>query len=91
VTLPDALPDDLTRILRAVGMALNRSEGFRGGRMKTPLLNGIVLVGTAFLSHSSAAKSRALVSEIFRRRASRSSAFFSSVETRQLYTSVFMH
>jgi hypothetical protein len=43
MTLPDALPDNLTRIRRAAGMALNRSDGFRGGRMKTPLLNGIIL------------------------------------------------
>src|SRR5665213_331443 len=43
MTLPDALPDDLTRVLCIVGTALNRSNGFRGGRMKTPLLNGIVL------------------------------------------------
>src|ERR1700722_14566970 len=49
MTLADALPDDRTRILRVAGMALNSSEGFRGGRMKTPLLNGIVLVGTALL------------------------------------------
>src|ERR1700722_2316312 len=49
MTLADALPDDLTRILRVAGIAFNRSEGFRGGRMETPLLNGIVLVGTVLL------------------------------------------
>jgi len=43
------------------------------------------------LSHSWAAKSSRAESEILRRLASRSNSAFKSGETRQLYTSVFMH
>src|SRR5438105_1884350 len=42
-------------------------------------------------SHSRAARSRAAESDILRRRASRSNPVLMSGDTRQLYTSVFMH
>src|ERR1700756_3229993 len=42
-------------------------------------------------SHSRAARSRAAERDILRRRASRSSPVLMSGDTRQLYTSVFMH
>lgn len=49
MTLPDALADDLTSVLRIAGLALNRSDGFRGGGVDTPLLGGVVILFTVVL------------------------------------------
>jgi hypothetical protein len=91
ITPPQALSHNFAHVLRQVRAAtLEDAKGLGRSLVKALLLAIVVLSTPPFLSHSSAAKSRALASEIFRRRASRSSAVFNSVETRQLYNSVLM-